>query len=140
MVRWSTMKRRISPIRFAAVASSVVLLGGYVWYRAGAAPAGGASPMVDPLAAEKDVILPGSKSAEIFPAVVDPAEAPKQRSRDRAVMGGSKSARVVDPKDVPDGAPKQFPLGEPDTWQPPETPPLLTPPANPPASPPAIPK
>lgn len=127
------MKRRTMLLRVGAIASSVVLVGGYVWYRASAAEATGEAPAGLKQVAAPEKVMPGSKSAPVFPGDSDD-EALKQKATERAVMSGSKSAAVVKPKDVPGVTPKA-PDTKPQAWQPPQTPPLLSPPAQKPQDP-----
>ena len=110
------MKPPRSLLQLAAVASSALLVAGFVSYRAGAFDWLGASeapPAGDP----GETVLPGTKRAEI----ARPSDAPAQATvADPAVLSGSKSALVLIPPapgiqapDPPPPAPAPAPKGPP---------------------------
>lgn len=95
------MNKRHPALKIAAAACSVLLVGGYVTYRAIGNPFAPAQPQPAPAdaPAEPPAHFVGSKSAEIFHEPAAPA--PQQSAAPRRHMGGSKSMRIVDPEDVP---------------------------------------
>ncbi len=91
------MKRRVTPLRWCALACSIGLAAGYVWYRGAvrSVPAGDAlpRPVVQPVDADptSDIFLPGSKSA---PILTDQAEIDRPK-KSRTMLPSSKRAAVL---------------------------------------------
>lgn len=89
------MKHRRTIVRAAALVSSVSIVAVYVSCRTNDAHEPTAAPdQPKPTTIEH---MGGSKSAEIFPV---PPPPPATQSESKAVMGGSKSMRIIDPKDT----------------------------------------
>jgi len=105
------MKRRTLVLRIGAVASSVLLVGGYVGYRAWAGRPGDSVETGQP-PSEQDHFS-GSKSAAVF----EPPPPPKPNQESQEFMLGSKSGRVVKPEEMSPAmntpAPKSTPTPEP---------------------------
>ena len=89
--------------KIVALGSSVLLLGGYVFVRAGGklwpTATGNAPPQREP------VVLSASKSLELGPA--SSVQPPTEGSQRGAIMYGSKSARVFGPEDSSQSVPPQ---------------------------------
>ncbi len=96
------MNRRKLFLRITAIAFSAMLVSTYVIYRGSTASPSTDWPSVEAAAAPSDTVLPGSKSAEVFPPPppFERGTAKKTEPKPRPVMGGSKSARIADPTDL----------------------------------------
>jgi hypothetical protein len=100
--------------KIAVLACSVLLLGGYVFVRAGGRlwPAASDNPPPVQLSPEQErIFFSGSKSLQLGPAVsVQPqadapqSESPEEAARRTLIMAGSKSAAVFEPASEPTAA------------------------------------
>jgi hypothetical protein len=125
------MKRSLSPLRVAAVLSSIVLVVGYMLYRTGGSlfpstKSGRISMEEDPSATripkhdatqtpstqsrDKREMLPGSKS---MAPLIRPEQPSESAAPEPRLMPSSKSGAVFEAKDIVDGSPAPKPTTQP---------------------------
>jgi hypothetical protein len=99
--RIGVMKKWRLPGKVAVLACSVLLLGGYVFVRAG----GKLRPTATDDAArrEEPMFFSGSKSLQLDPALS--VQPPAQDAQRAVIMGGSKSSVILEPIPAPAGEP-----------------------------------